>query len=141
MTLIYHRHNITEELLARIFSVSQPRVCRTITTIEKALTKVLEPLNKPLSESLKAPGSLAVDGTLIPPWNWRSLGATNFSKKHKRAGVNHHVICTLDGKLLAITDPVPGVRDDAYRLQPSWRGRDIVRRALWLIKAISGWGW
>lgn len=54
-----------------------------------------------------------VDGTLVPIWNWRSLGITNFSGKHKRAGFNHQVICTLDGRLLAITDPLPGSRHDA----------------------------
>lgn len=55
-----------------------------------------------------------VDGTLIPPWNWRSHGKLNFSGKHKRAGFNHQVICTLDGRLLAITDPLPRARDDVY---------------------------
>ncbi|WP_228008253.1 transposase family protein [Rothia terrae] len=38
----------------------------------------------------------------------------NFSGKHKRAGFNHQVICTVDGKLLAITDQLPGARHDAY---------------------------
>ncbi|MFW0181854.1 transposase family protein [Rothia sp. P5766] len=55
-----------------------------------------------------------VDGTLIPTWNWFSQGKINFSGKHKRAGFNHQVICPLDGKLLAITDPLPGARHDAY---------------------------
>lgn len=114
MTLIYHRHNLTEELLADFFDVSQPTVSRPINTVEKALLHVLEPLTKPLSEALNQPGSLVVDGTLIPVWNWRSLGKTNFSGKHKRAGFNHQVICTLDGKLLAITEPLPGARHDAY---------------------------
>ena len=113
-TLLYHRHNLTEELLAEIFTVSQPTISRTINTIEKALAKVFKPLEQPLKMSLDVPGSLVVDGTLVPTWNWRSLGKTNFSGKHKRAGFNHQVICTLGGKLLAITDPVPGARHDAY---------------------------
>ncbi|WP_083092207.1 transposase family protein [Rothia nasimurium] len=66
------------------------------------------------SASLKHPGSLVIDGTLIPAWNWRSLGKTNFSGKHKKAGFNHQGMCTLDGKLLVITNPVPGARHDAY---------------------------
>ncbi len=49
----------------------------------------------------------------MPTWNWRSPGKINFSGKHKHAGFNHQVICTLDGRLLAITDPVPGARHDA----------------------------
>lgn len=44
-----------------------------------------------------------VASTLIPTWNWRSLGKTNYSEKHKRAGFNHEDICPLDGKLVAIT--------------------------------------
>lgn len=46
MTLICHRHNLTEELLADIFNISEPTVSRTISLIEKALTKILEPIVK-----------------------------------------------------------------------------------------------
>ena len=55
-----------------------------------------------------------VDGTLIPVWNWSSPGKILFSGKHHRAGFNHQVICTLHGKLLAITDTLPGARHDVY---------------------------
>ena len=55
-----------------------------------------------------------VDGTLIPVWNWASQGRTLFSRKHKRTGFNRQVICTVSGKLLAITDPIPGARHDVY---------------------------
>lgn len=68
-TLLYHRHNLTEELLAEIFTVSQPTISRTINTIEKALAKVFKPLEQPLKMSLDVPGSLVVDGTLVPTWN------------------------------------------------------------------------
>lgn len=114
VTLLSYRHNITQEALAHLFDVSQPTISRTISTIEKALTQVLKPLNRPLQEGVKASGSLVIDGTLIPTWNWRSQGKRNFSGKHKRAGFNHQVICTLDGRLLAITDPLPGARHDAH---------------------------
>ena len=107
MTLLYHRHNLTEELLAEIFSTSQPTVSRTINLIERTLKTILKPAVTPLEKALKVSGSLVVDGTLIPVWNWRSLGTTNFSGKHKKAGFNHQVMCTLEGKLLVITDPVP----------------------------------
>lgn len=114
ITLLYHRHNLTEELLAGFYDVSQPTISRTINLIEQALVKILRPLIQPLGKALDAPGSLVVDGTLVPAWNWRSLGKINFSGKHKRAGFNHQVICTVDGKLLAITDQLPGARHDAY---------------------------
>lgn len=114
ITLLYHRHNLTEELLAGFHDVSQPTISRTINLIELALVKILRPLIQPLEKALDAPGSLVIDGTLIPVWNWRSLGKINFSGKHKRAGFNHQVICTVDGKLLVITDQLPGARHDAF---------------------------
>lgn len=89
----------------------------------KALTQVLKPLNRPLTESLKAPGSLVINGTLIPTWNCRSQGKTNYSGKHKRTGFNHQVIYTLEGKLLAITDPLPGARHDTYAFRKHELGR------------------
>lgn len=106
ITLISYRHNLTQEALAHLFDVSQPTISRTISTIERALEKVLTPLTRPLKESLKAPHPHL---ELACP-----LGKINFSGKHKRAGFNHQVICTLDGKLLAITDPLPGARHDAH---------------------------
>lgn len=114
ITLISYRHNLTQEALAHLFEVSQPTISRTIKTIEKALETILTPSIPTLEGNLKAPGSLVIDGTLIPTWNWRSQGKRNFSGKHKRAGFNHQVICTLNGRLLAITDPLPGARHDAY---------------------------
>ncbi len=105
LTLLYHRHTLSEELVAGFYDVSQPIISRTINLIEQALVKILRPLIQPLGKALDAPGSLVVEGTLVPAWNWRWLGKINFSGQHKRAGSNHQVICTLDGKLLAITGP------------------------------------
>lgn len=80
---------------------------------------------KPLEKALTVPGSLVIDGTrtLIPTWNWCSQGKTNFSDKHKRAGFNHQVICTLEGKLLAIADPLPGARYVTYAFRKHELGR------------------
>lgn len=49
-TLLYHRHNLTEELLADLFDTSEPTISRGINTIEHALEKILSPLNRPLRE-------------------------------------------------------------------------------------------
>ncbi|WP_188360435.1 transposase family protein [Rothia aerolata] len=38
----------------------------------------------------------------------------NFLGKHRRTGLTYQVICTLDGKLSAITGPLPGARHDAH---------------------------
>jgi len=52
ITLLYLRHNSTEEDLADRFSVSQPTISRTIHRIENALLE-LEELKTPELESLK----------------------------------------------------------------------------------------
>ena len=54
-SLLYHRHNLTEELLAEIFTVSQPTISRTINTIEEVLLKVLKPLEAPLEKASRHP--------------------------------------------------------------------------------------
>ena len=100
--------------MAGFYDVSQPTISRAINAVERVLDEILKPLIQPLEQALEAPGSLVIDGTLIPVWNWRSLGKTNFSGQHKHAGFNHQVICTIDGKLLVMTDPLPGARHDAY---------------------------
>ncbi|QRZ62176.1 transposase family protein [Rothia sp. ZJ932] len=43
--MLYHRHNLTEELLADLFGTSEPTISRGINTIEHALEKILSPLN------------------------------------------------------------------------------------------------
>ncbi|MDO4897816.1 MAG: transposase family protein [Rothia sp. (in: high G+C Gram-positive bacteria)] len=114
MTLIYLRHNSTKHYLADRFNIHQSTVSRTINTIEKALTTVLKSYVPPLESAFIHPGSVVVDGTLIPVWNWRSQGRKLYSGKHKRTGYNHQVLCTLEGRLLAITDPIEGARHDAF---------------------------
>ncbi|GAA1045992.1 transposase family protein [Rothia amarae] len=69
ITLLYLRHNLTEELLAEAYEVSQPTISRSIHRVEDALLDLGE-LKIPGLEFLKnTPGSLVVDGTLIPVWN------------------------------------------------------------------------
>ena len=69
VTLLSYRQNITQEALAHLYEVSQPTISRAIKTIEQALTKVLTPLVPTLKNCLESPGSLVIDGTLIPTWN------------------------------------------------------------------------
>lgn len=57
---------------------------------------------------LKSSGTVIVDGTLVPTYNWHVPGMRLYSGKHHRSGLNHQIICTLDGVPLVITDPVPG---------------------------------
>ena len=51
------------------------------------------------------------------------LGKTNFPGKHKQAGFTHQAICTLTGRLLAITAPLPRARHDAYAFRAHGLGQ------------------
>lgn len=64
ITLHYHRHNLTEELLAEFFNVFSQQF-PGLSMMEKTLVKTLGPLTQPLGKPLDAPGSLVIDGTLV----------------------------------------------------------------------------
>lgn len=66
ITILPLRHNLTEELLADLFEVSQPTISRVIHRIEDALEQLPELKLAGLESLQNIPGSLVVDGTLIP---------------------------------------------------------------------------
>lgn len=72
VTLLSYRQNITQKTLAHLDGVSHPTIFRVISTIEQALEKALKSLGQSLDQSLSVAGSLVVDGTIVPIWNWRS---------------------------------------------------------------------
>ena len=74
-TLLYLRQNQTEEFLAEDFGVSQPTISRILNKIETALLHVLAPAVPPIPETLlQSSGTVIVDGTLVPTYNWHGPG-------------------------------------------------------------------
>jgi hypothetical protein len=59
-----------------------------------------------------------VDGTLLPCWSWADRPQL-YSGKHKTTGMNVQIACTLDGRLVWISDPIDGSRHDTYCLKES----------------------
>ena len=59
-----------------------------------------------------------VDGTLLPCWSWATHPRL-YSGKHKTTGMNVQVVCTLDGELVWISDPIEGARHDVFCLDES----------------------
>jgi hypothetical protein len=107
---MYEKNNVTEEFLAELFNVSQPTISRKINQIEPIIGEVL---TEYVPEPEDIPDSIVVlvDGTLTPCWSWADAPELR-SGKHKTTGHNHQVGGSLNGRLLFITDPLPGKTHD-----------------------------
>lgn len=108
---MYYKNNITEEVLGELHGVSQPTISRTIKRIEPVIADVLEAY---VPDPQEVPDGLVVlvDGTLAPCWSWADAPGL-FSGKHKTTGHNHQVGASLTGRLLFLTDPLPGKTHDS----------------------------
>jgi hypothetical protein len=117
VTLTYVRRNRVQAEIAEAFEVSQPTISRAITAITPLTEKVLRKF-VPTAEELDPQKQYVVDGTLLPCWSWAGHREL-YSGKHKTTGLNVQVVCTLDGELAWISDPIDGARHDTYCLRES----------------------
>ena len=117
ITLTYLRRNRVQWELAETYGVSQSTVSRAITAITPLLARALA-RHVPIAEELRPGRQYIVDGTLLPCWSWASDPGL-YSGKHKTTGMNVQVVCTLEGELVWISDPVAGARHDVYCLDQS----------------------
>ena len=117
ITLTYLWRNRVQWELAETYGVSQSTVSRAIMAITPLLARALA-RHVPIAEELRPGRQYIVDGTLLPCWSWASDPGL-YSGKHKTTGMNVQVVCTLDGELVWISDPVPGARHDVFCLDTS----------------------
>ena len=117
VTLTYLRRNRVQWELAETYGVSQATVSRAITTITPLLARALARF-VPVAEDLVPGRQYLVDGTLLPCWSWGAQRGL-YSGKHHTTGMNVQVVCTLDGELAWISDPIDGARHDVVCLDES----------------------
>ena len=117
VTLTYLRRNRVQCELAETYGVSQSTISRAISTVTPLIARALARF-VPVAEELVTGRQYIVDGTLLPCWSWASDPGL-YSGKHKTTGMNVQVVCTLDGALVWISDPVAGARHDVYCLDTS----------------------
>jgi len=114
----YERNNITEEVWAEIFGVHQTTISRYITELTPLIglaTDEFRPAEADAAEATR--GAIAlVDGTLWPCWSWSGMRDL-WSGKHKTTGHSSLVITNLQGRLLFVSDPVPGSQQDMRKLK------------------------
>ncbi|MEI2775253.1 MAG: transposase family protein [Tetrasphaera sp.] len=117
ITLTYLRRNHTQDDLADRYATSQPTISRTIA----AMTPVLADATAdwiPVADDLDPEVVLIIDGTLLPCWSWADVPDL-YSGKHHTTGVNVQVAATLSGRLLWVSDPLPGSTHDLTALRAS----------------------
>jgi hypothetical protein len=117
VALTYLRRNRVQWELAETYGVSQSTISRAIMAVTPLLARALGRYI-PTAEDLVPGRQYIVDGTLLPCWSWASQPGLR-SGKHKTTGMNVQVVCTLDGELAWISDPIEGARHDVFCLDES----------------------
>jgi transposase len=130
LTLMLLRADVTQELAAAWFDVSQPTVSQTKSKLEPIIDHALAFTGIPLGEAA-ATRPLGVDGTHVPTGNRKQTGRSNHSGKRHCQCLSVQVACDLDGNLVAVSDPVPGARHDAAAIElAGWA--DTLAGANWI---------
>jgi len=130
ITLLLLRHNLTEQVVADMWEISQPQVSVIKSTVESLIAMALSFIGITLGEAA-ATRPLIIDGTFVPTGNRKATGRTNYSGKRHCQCLNLQVACDLQGRLIATSIPVPGARHDSAALHlTGWQ--EILLQATWL---------
>jgi hypothetical protein len=112
------RKNLTQQFAGAIFGVSQATVSRRWDLLRPLIAQVLTEFVPDPGEVLGA-GTVLVDGTICPTWDWRHIPDL-FSAKAGYPGMNIQIAATLGGHLAAVGPiPVHGARHDAHAFAAS----------------------
>ena len=116
MVLIMIRHNLTQQLVADLYGIAQPTVCRIWRYLYPMIGQVTAMNRQELAQALER-GIVIVDGTPIPTGNRVKTGKDNWNHKHHKQALGIQVATYLDGKLAAVSKPVKGSRHDSKALE------------------------
>src|SRR3954454_10416113 len=98
------RKNVTQEFAGAVFGVSQSTVSRRWDLLRPLIGDALAYV-VPDPLEVVGRGTVLVDGTVCPTWDWRRVPDL-FSAKAGYPGMNLQIAATLDGQLAAV-GPVP----------------------------------
>ena len=112
------RKNVTQDFAGAVFGVSQATVSRRWDLLRPLIGDALAEV-VPDPADVVGRGTVLVDGTVCPTWDWRHVPDL-FSAKTGYPGMNLQIAATLDGALAAVGPvPVHGARHDAYAFAAS----------------------
>ena len=107
------RRNPVQDEAGAIFGASQPTVSRRWDLLRPVIGKVLAEF-VPGFREIGAFGTILVDGTVCPTWDWTHVPDL-YSTKVGYPGMNLQIAAGLNGDLLAVGPlPVHGARHDAH---------------------------
>lgn len=129
LTVMSLRTNVTQHVLAEVFSTSQSTVSRVIAAFTDALARLLAAV-VPTGDDVPAGEQLLIDGTLLPCWSWRDRPDL-YSGKHRATGVNIQVAARHDATLVWVSDPLPGRTHDANAIRQSHILETVPEGASW----------
>ena len=118
MVVCLMRTNMTQVFAGAIFGVSQSTVSRRWDLLRPVIGQVLAEF-VPDPAQIGGAGTVLVDGTVCPTWDWRHIPDL-YSTKAGYPGMNLQIAATLDGQLTAVgLIPVHGARHDAHAFADS----------------------
>lgn len=114
MVVTLMRKNLTQEVAGAVFGCSQPTVSRRWDLLRPVIGQVLAGCVLAPAQVAGKNGTLLVDGTVAPTWDWAAIPDL-YSGKAGYPGMNIQVAATLAGDVAAVGPvPVHGARHDAH---------------------------
>ena len=119
MVVTLMRKNITQEVAGAVFGVSQATVSRRWDLLRPLIGAGARRAACPARGEIAGKGTLLVDGTVCPVWDWSAIPGL-FSGKAGYPGMNVQIAATMAGDLAAVGPvPVRGARHDAHAFEAS----------------------
>ncbi len=118
VALLYKRQNMTEEVIAHFFGVSQGTVSGILTELTPLIAQATEEFRPDAAEAKQVTrGRLAlVDGTLWPCWSW-AAAREMWAGKYKTTGHGSLIISDESGNVIFVSEPAPGCDHDMKKLE------------------------
>jgi len=118
MVVCLMRKNVTQEMVGAIFGVSQSTVSRRWDLLRPIIKRAVAGFI-PHPREVAGRGTLLVDGTITPTWDWKHVPDL-FSGKANYAGMNVQIAASTEGRVAAVGPiAVHGARHDAYAFEAS----------------------
>jgi hypothetical protein len=137
MVVTLLRKNITQEVAGAIFGVSQATVSRRWDLLRPLIGQVLAGLVPGPAEIAGKGGTLLVDGTVCPVWDWSAVPGL-FSGKAGYPGMNVQIAATMAGNLAAVERAVAHLKTWRMLSEEGGRFRPPLAKFDSVLKAIIG---